>query len=145
MYNEKETVINILRMFNNGKIYINDLRKIFGSDELGLIRNLYMDESIINVFDINNNDELVTLTRKGKFLLFSHDNKKDIDAFSVVLEEKNLNTSYLGDYLKASNLDRDVSEILSDKDYELFIHNLEQLQNARVTRRILLRNNRNIG
>jgi len=145
MSNDKEIVLNILRTINNSNIHIDELNKIFNSRELDIIRNLYMDESITNRFDKEKRIEILSLTRKGKFLLFSYDNKESIEVFGNQLKERGYNTLYLGDYLKVCDLDRGLEEIFSLSDYDLFVHNLEMLENSRVTRRIMLRNNRNIG
>ena len=144
MYNDREIVFDVLRIINNNRLCSRDLRKRFCSIEKGIIINLYKDESIINTFDIESGTEIVSITRKGKFMLFNEDNKEAIIKFGKELEDKGYNTCYLGDYLKTSDLDKNIDEILNISDYDLFVHNIEQLQNSRVTRRILLRN-RNIG
>ena len=142
---EHEMVCDILRIINNCNISINDLKNTFSSVELGIIRKLYIDESIINMFDEKSCNEYVRLTKKGKFILFSHDNRDAIEEFAKLLEKNNYSPFYLGDFLKSSDLDRLPSEILSVSDYELFVYNLKQLEDSRVSRRLMLRNNRNIG
>lgn len=144
MQNDNEIMVNILKKINQNKIYITQIRNIFSSLEIGLIRKLYDDESIINVFDLDIKEEVVKLTRKGKFIIFSEDNKDKILNFSDELEQKGYKTEFLMDYLKTCDYDKNLYDILSITNFELFINNLEQLQNTRVTRRILIKN-RNIG
>ena len=50
MQNDNEIMVNILKKINQNKIYITQIRNKFSSLEIGLIRKLYDDESIINVF-----------------------------------------------------------------------------------------------
>ena len=144
MQNDNEIMVNILKKINQNKIYITQIRNKFSSLEIGLIRKLYDDESIINVFDLDIKEEVVKLTRKGKFIIFSEDNKDKILNFSDELEQKGYKTEFLMDYLKTCDYDKNLYDILSITNFELFINNLEQLQNTRVTRRILIKN-RNIG
>ena len=144
MQNDNEIMVNILKKINQNKIYITQIRNKFSSLEIGLIRKLYDDESIINVFDLDIKEEVVKLTRKGKFIIFSEDNKDKILNFSDELEQKGYKTEFLMDYLKTCDYDNNLDEIFSEESYDLFIRNLEQLQNTRVTRRILIKN-RNIG
>ena len=144
MQNDNEIMVNILKKINQNKIYITQIRNIFSSLEIGLIRKLYDDESIINVFDLVFKEEVVKLTRKGKFIIFSEYNKDKILNFSDELEQKGYKTEFLMDYLKTWDYDKNLYDILSITNFELFINNLEQLQNTRVTRRILIKN-RNIG
>ena len=144
MQSDNEIMISILKRINSNKIYITQIRNKFSSLEIGLIRKLYDDESIINVFDLDIKEEVVKLTRKGKFIIFSEDNKDKILNFSDELEQKGYKTEFLMDYLKTCDYDKNLYDILSITNFELFINNLEQLQNTRVTRRILIKN-RNIG
>ena len=123
MQNDNEIMVNILKKINQNKIYITQIRNIFSSLEIGLIRKLYDDESIINVFDLDIKEEVVKLTRKGKFIIFSEDNKDKILNFSDELEQKGYKTEFLMDYLKTCDYDKNLYDILSITNFELFINN----------------------
>ncbi len=137
--------IELLNKINNEKIVINDIRKIFNNVENAIIRNMYSDGSIMNMFDKETGDEVVTLTNKGKIIIFNDKYKDKILNFSALLEEKGYNTCYIVDYLKTCNLDDDINNILSLENFDVFIHNINLLNNnSGIARRILIKN-RNIG
>lgn len=144
MNEEKEKIFNILNIINKSTIKCDLIEKNFSSEEIEIIRKLYIDGSIVNSFDREKGYEIIVLTRKGKFLLFNENYKDEIEKIASIIENNGYRACYLGDYLNTCDLDKSLEEIFSIEDYELFIHNLEQLQNARVARRIMLMNNRNI-
>ncbi len=138
-------IINILNRMNNEEIRVQDLKNYFNSEEIEIIHNMIKDGSITNKLNKDTNEEVVSLTNKGKFTLFTFNHKEEIDLYAKKLESMGYDTLYLSDYLKISNLDDDINKIFSIESYDVFMHNIKFLRNnKKIARRILI-NNRNIG
>ena len=138
-------IINILNKINEDIIRIQTLKNYFNVHELEIIQNMIKDGSVTNTYNKEINEEVITLTNKGKFTLFTYNHQKEIDIYAKKLESMHYDTTYLSDYLKSSILNADINNIFSIERYDIFMYNINFLKNNnKIARRILI-NNRNIG
>lgn len=125
MENMVTTGINILRILDGGKIEKQEINSLFGEEDLKLVNLLYKDGSIIDIFDETNKKTIITLTNKGKFVLFIEDNRTDIFSFGSYLESFGLDTSHLYSYLEGCYSPFNYLKIFSIDNYERFLDNLD--------------------
>ena len=135
---ERELVFSVLKKFENNKIEYLQLNNIFNENELKIINNyLLQDGSLIKMFDRELLKDIVTLTIRGKHLLFIHENEDKIKEYEDILAYQGYNTEYLSDFIKTRDLNDKLEKIFSIEDYDAFTKYTKSLQRPRVTQRLM--------
>lgn len=108
------------------------LPELFSRSQLEVMEELFADCSLYMI--ITNNSEEVSISQSGLQRLFIRDHKSDIEYFCRELDKAKLDSSYIEDYLYASNLQKNASQVLTIKAYKRYLraHRFNRIRKALV-------------
>lgn len=136
-----EISINLLRIFDGGKIAKDSIQEMFCEEDLKIIASMYRDNDIKDTLDEESDKYIITLTKKGNLILFIEDNRNDICEFGKLLDDIGLDSFYLYKYLE-KNYTTNYAELFNINRYEAY---LQETKHNNIKTRELLLSNRNIG
>ena len=101
---------------------------------------MYKDGNIKDLLDEESGKEIITLTEQGNLILFIEDNRNDIENFGKLLDELQLDSSYLYMYLEKTYTSNEYAKIFNINEYEAFLQEIKEKNNNVKTRELLLNN-----